>query len=114
LDFKTGSGVWIDFVLQLAAYRYAEFFVLAGDVDDQGVAVEHPMPPVDATGIVHLRGDGSYELVPLEAGPEAFAVFGAAQQTAEFRQYGDRSASDAWIDEALRPPELSVQEGEAA
>jgi hypothetical protein len=101
LDFKTSrSGVFSDMALQLAAYRYAEFYVLEGELDESGAAVEHPMPPVERAGIVWLRADG-YDLYPLEAGPEAFAAFGAVQAVADFATSG----KDPWVGDALRPPE---------
>jgi hypothetical protein len=110
LDFKTSlRGVFMETALQLAGYRYADFYVLAGDVDETGAAVEHPMPAIDRAGVVHLRADGSYDLVPLEAGPEALEVFTAAQQVAAFAA----SDRDEWIGDALRPPETD-DVGEAA
>jgi hypothetical protein len=110
LDWKTSSrGLYLENVLQLAAYRYADFYVQAGDLDDRGWYLEHPMPVVDRVGVVWVRADGC-ELYPVAAGPEAFAVFGAVQAVAEFRQYGERGASDAWIGEALRPPPIEEKE----
>jgi hypothetical protein len=101
LDFKTNlKGVFMETALQLAAYRHSDFFVLDGDVTDEGAAVEHPMPAIDAAGVVWLRSDGSYDLVPLEAGEEALAVFTAAQEVAAFAT----SSRDDWIGDALPPP----------
>jgi len=115
LDFKTSlRGVFMEAALQLAAYRYADFYVLEGDVDEHGAATEHPMPPVDQAGVVHLRADGSYDLVPLEADAAALEVFTAAQQVASFAG----SDRDDWIGDALRPPlehdpELEQNDGES-
>jgi hypothetical protein len=116
LDFKTNlKGIFLETILQLAAYRYAEFYVLEGELDEAGQAVEHPMPPVDATGVVWVRADG-YDLVPVDSGPEAFVVFGAVQEVAGFAT----SQRDDWIGDALRPPvladdpELLAADGEAA
>jgi hypothetical protein len=101
LDYKTSlKGVFMEYALQLAAYRYADFYVLEGDVDEQGAAREHPMPAIDATGVVWLSADGSYDLVPLEADYAALEVFTAAQQVAAFAGSG----RDEWIGEALRRP----------
>lgn len=101
LDLKTTrSGVFLENVLQLAGYRYAEFYVLPDEVDDQGAAIEHPMPRIDRTGVVWLRADGTYELYPVDAGPDAFALFGLVQRIAEFAG----SNHDDWIDSPLRPP----------
>jgi hypothetical protein len=102
LDFKTSlRGVFMEYALQLAGYRYADFYVLEDDVDETGAAREHPMPAVDRTGVVHLRADGSYDLVPLQADYAALEVFTAAQQVAAFAT----SDRDEWIGDALRPPE---------
>ena len=107
LDFKTSlRGVFMEYALQLAGYRYADFYVLEDDVDEQGAAREHPMPAVDRTGVVHLRADGSYELVPLQADYAAIEVFTAAQQVAAFAT----SDRDEWIGDALRPPERAAED----
>jgi len=102
LDLKTSrSGVFLEAVLQLAAYRYADFYVLPGEVDEHGVAVEHPMPTVDRAGVVWLRADRSYELYPVDADDQAFAIFGLVQGVAGFASssFGD------WIGDPLRPLE---------
>lgn len=68
VDLKTTrSGVFDENALQLAAYRYAEFYV-----DDVGR--EFPMLPVDQCGVVWLR-DGEYDLYPVEAGEPQFLWF---------------------------------------
>jgi hypothetical protein len=90
LDWKTGGkGVFLDHVLQLAALRYAEFVL-----DDDGNEV--PVPRVDRAGIVWLRADG-YDLVPVEAGEEAFFVFRCVKWLADFVT-DDR---DRWVGDAL-------------
>ena len=69
IDVKTGaSGVWPETCLQIAAYRAAEHYL-----DAQGV--EQPMPATVAGYAVWLGDDGSYELLPVESGPDIFAVF---------------------------------------
>lgn len=92
LDLKTGrSGIFREAALQLAAYRYAEWWVGAnGEV--------YPMVDVDRVGAVWLKADRTYELVPVDAGPETFAVFLQAKAIAEF---DDR---DDVLLESLRPP----------
>jgi len=98
LDWKTAAkGVFLDNVLQLAALRFAEY-VLDGDV-------EVPIPPIDAAGIVWLRGDG-YDLIPVEANERAFLVFRAVKHVAGYVD-GER---DDWVGNALMPPELAVPE----
>jgi hypothetical protein len=106
LDWKTAlKGVFPDNALQLAAYRNADFYIVDGQVDEHGQYVEHPMPAVDRCGIVWLRGDGTYELVPLEADERAYAIFLAAQEVAAFT----KSERDDWIYSALRPPVLEQE-----
>lgn len=68
LDWKTNrKGPYGDMAFQLAAYRYAEFYL-----DDDGL--EQPMPEIDDVGVVWLRSDG-YDLFPFEAGPAQFRSF---------------------------------------
>jgi hypothetical protein len=82
LDWKTtAKGVFPENVLQLAAYRFAEFYVWNGE--------ERPFPPdavpIDACGIVWLRADG-YDLIPVEAGEREFRTFRYAKALAGFRK----------------------------
>jgi hypothetical protein len=94
LDWKTSKGEpYPEAALQLAAYRYADFYLA-----DDGIT-EQPMPRVDATGIVWLRADG-YDLIPIDAGPEAFVAFGHVQQVAAFRD----EPRERWIGQTLQPP----------
>jgi hypothetical protein len=110
LDFKTSlRGVFKEYALQLTAYRYADFYILDGELDKQGAAVEHPMPPVDRSGVVWLSADGSYELTPLETDHAALEAFTAAQQLAAFA----RSERDDWIGSPLRPPGQADDEAAA-
>lgn len=92
LDFKTGKGVYPEVALQAAGYRNAECYV---DAD----GAEQPLPAVDAVGVVHLRADG-YDLVPLDAGPEAWAAFLYVVEVADFAEQG----RERWVDEPLTPP----------
>ena len=50
LDWKTGSGVYPEFAVQLAGYAGAEHLQV-GDEDE-------PMPVVDTLAVVHLQPDG--------------------------------------------------------
>ncbi len=76
LDNKTNrSGPFGDTAFQLAAYRYAEFYL-----DDNGE--ERPMPQIDRVGVVWLRADG-YDLVPFEAGPQQHREFLYIAQVAQ-------------------------------
>jgi len=92
LDIKTTrSGIWGETALQLAAYRNAEFY-LDGDGEEQ------PMPEVDRVGAVWVRADG-YDLVPVEAGTDVYAMFRYAQQVARFTT----ELSKSWVLPALQP-----------
>lgn len=94
LDWKTSKGEpYPESALQLAAYRYAEFYL---DAD----GAEQPMPRVDRCGIVWLRADG-YDLIPVDAGMAAFIAFGQVQQVAAFRA----EPRERWIGESLQPPD---------
>lgn len=99
LDWKTAaSGVWPEMALQLAAARYADFYL-----DDEGL--EQPVPPVDATGIVWLRADG-YDLIPVAADEQAYRVFLHALHVARFAQEA-KDQRDQWVGDAL--PALEVR-----
>ena len=68
LDLKSNrSGVYGETALQLAAYRYADFYV-----DHDGLAQR--MPDVAHCGVVWVRGDGA-DLVPVEATEATFMDF---------------------------------------
>lgn len=66
LDYKTGSGIYAEVVMQLAAYRYASHAQVAG--------IDRPMAQVQRCGVVHVQSN-DWQLVPVNAGPEAFAGF---------------------------------------
>ena len=93
LDFKTSAkGVFLDHVLQLAAYRYAESYLTAtGELE---------MPTVDRVGVVWLRADG-YDLVPVKADEQTFRVFLYAAQVAQFT----KAPYEEYIGDALSPPD---------
>lgn len=83
LDYKTsGSGVYPEAVLQLSAYRYAEFVGLP----DGG---EHPVADlgIDGAAVLWLKADG-YSLVPVRADREAFDYFQHARSIYEWAQVG--------------------------
>jgi hypothetical protein len=77
LDIKSGSGVYGETALQEAGYGFADAWV-----DDDGT--EHPMPIVDRYGVVHLRPDQTYELLPLTVGERQHQQFLYAGQICEF------------------------------
>lgn len=69
-DIKTSrSGIFPETALQLAAYRYAEFYL---DADGK----EQPMADLNITGAVGIwvRADG-YDLLPIEADETQFNKF---------------------------------------
>jgi hypothetical protein len=66
LDYKTGTGVYPDQSLQLAAYRHASHIVV-GDRD-------LVMPPVDDVAVVWVRPD-QWQLIPVRADLETYGVF---------------------------------------
>lgn len=82
LDLKTTAkkaddknpGLYFDkFRLQLASYRMAKEIVR---FDESGEIVESwPNYPVAHCGIVHLRGDGKYELYRVQAAGDEWATF---------------------------------------
>lgn len=67
IDIKTGSGVWGETALQLAAYRFADIYI---DAD----GAEQPMPAIDWCGVLHLRADG-YDLYPFVADADVHRQF---------------------------------------
>jgi hypothetical protein len=68
LDYKTtGSGVYPEAALQLAAYRNAEFI---GMPDGS----EAPMPAVDGAAVIWIRPDG-YDFIPVVTDEVVFKSF---------------------------------------
>jgi len=95
VDIKTGaSGVWPDACLQIAAYRHAEVML-----DPEGREV--PMPATQAGYALWLTGDGGYQLLPMESGPDIFAVFLHAAHVAAFTT---RAKDDRKVDELVGLP----------
>jgi hypothetical protein len=101
LDFKTKtkeSGVFGDAALQLAAYRCADRMVGADGVDRE-------MLEVDRCGIVQLYSDGSYRLVPVEAGEAEYRIFQYAQQMALWLD-----SNRSLVGDPVAPPRTSTFE----
>jgi hypothetical protein len=68
LDLKTNEkGIFGETALQLAAYRYAEFYL---DADGN----EQPMPEVAGCGAIHITSDDA-QLIPTFSGPDEFKSF---------------------------------------
>lgn len=92
LDVKTNEkGIYAETALQLAAYRYSEFYV-----DNDGK--ENPMIQVDHCGAIHVTSDDAV-LVPTLSGPEQFKTFRIASKVREFTK-----ANDELILNGIRPP----------
>ncbi len=72
LDIKTSSGVYAEYMIQLAFYMAAPLIVRPDG------ATEPFSHPRDRAGVVHLREDASYDLIELDCGPESLRVFEAA------------------------------------
>jgi len=97
LDFKTNrGGPYQEDALQLAAYRYAEFYL-------DGEGVEQPMVEVDRAAIVWLHPEG-YELIPVKADDATFTTFLYAKQVARFVE----SPREVYLGEALGRPAEGV------
>lgn len=68
LDIKTGKGVYDEFQLQLAAYKYADAVLLPD-------GTELPMPETeDTTLVLHLR-PGMYQIHPVPVSPGIHGAF---------------------------------------
>src|SRR5262245_30076300 len=82
LDFKTGSGVYPEMVLQSAGYRFASHLV--------GPTGDIPMPAIDHAGIVHIRPGtedvADWDLHPVAADRDVFGTFLALQAAYEYTQ----------------------------
>jgi hypothetical protein len=67
-DYKTSKGIYPEVAVQLASYRYASHAV---DAQHRRVDIPH----VDGAVVVHIRGDGTYEVRPVKADETAFQTF---------------------------------------
>jgi hypothetical protein len=94
VDYKTGNGVYGEYVLQVAAYRYMEVYL-----DSEGN--EQPMIPVDKTFILHIK-PGDYDLIEVQADEEAFEKFVIA--LANYRENVQSKKLEKLILGSVRPP----------
>lgn len=76
LDWKTSSDIYAETALQLAAYRFADVALIDGE--------DRPVPEVQFAAAIHLKADGTYNLVVLKAGPDEHRLFLGALATARF------------------------------
>ena len=71
---KPDDGLYFDkFRLQLAAYRHAKEIVRFGD--DGEIVESWPNYPVAHCGVIHLRGDGNYQLFKVQADGDEWGTF---------------------------------------
>lgn len=112
-DIKTGKGVYGEVCLQLAAYRFAEFYMSPARIDLSvladgeriGFATEQAMPETDDTGwVLHVQ-DGRTEAHPVPVDRQQFAAFLAAAKVARWA----KASKDL-----VGPPLRFATEGEAA
>lgn len=98
VDYKTGSGVYGEYALQVAAYRHAEVYL-----DENGN--EHPMVQVDRALILHIKPD-DYELIPVDTSDAAFRKYLAAQ--ANYVENVQSKKLDKLLGLPLEPPERAA------
>lgn len=96
LDLKTtgktipGKGkYWDQWRLQLAAYRYATESVLYSD-EGQELGTQ-ALPEVAGAAVVHIYGDGEFQVDGIQAGPAEHQVFLALRQAYGWRQEAQKS-----------------------
>lgn len=94
VDYKTGNGVYGEYALQVAAYRYMEVYL-----DSEGN--EQPMIPVDKTFILHIK-PGDYDLIEVQADEAAFEKFVVA--LANYRENVQSKKLDKLILGSVQPP----------
>jgi hypothetical protein len=81
-DIKTGErGVYSETALQMAAYRFADFYV-----DQDGN--EQPMPNVDGCAAIHVTADDA-QLIPTVSNREQLNMFRIIQKVAEHQKDSD-------------------------
>lgn len=91
IDFKTGSGVYPEAALQMAAYAHAEFI---GKPD----RTEHEMPTIDRAAIVHLQPDG-YKFIPVRIDEQVFLFFQYAREVFRWCEFASKEVVGEPIDE---------------
>lgn len=74
IDWKSGSGIYSEVVLQLVAYARGEQIITADDV--------FPMPHIDGAMAIHVpeqEGKGSWSLHPVRLGEQEWLAFRACR-----------------------------------
>lgn len=114
LDIKTGSGVWPEVALQLAAYRYADLIqteiAVVGPRGGKKAPelVEGPMPEVDGCFVAHVLAD-DVELLPIRAGEDEFAAFLYLREVYAWHDEASNRNSDGYrppVGQALYPEQV--------
>lgn len=80
IDWKTSKGVYPEMRLQLAAYANAER-IIGNDFNSAA-----PMPKIDATAIVLLRQDGTFEWHPFRLEASDFEAFIALKRVWDWKK----------------------------
>lgn len=95
LDLKTtgntklGAGkYWDQWRLQLAAYRYCTEAVIYEGLEEKGTI---ELPEVAGCAIVHLYGDGQFQVDGIQAGPAEHEVFLALRKAHSWRKEAEKS-----------------------
>lgn len=103
LDYKTAaSGIWPDVTLQLAAYRNAEIYLDADDVEQQMADLNLS----ETAYAVWLRADG-YDVYPVHVGEQPFKTFQHLAYVA--RRVNDKTGDmKSWLGAAL--PAIDAKE----
>lgn len=97
-DAKTSkSGIFGETGLQLTGYRHADTMIL-----DDGTHV--PRESVDFTFGVHVRGDGTYDVIRVASGPEVFRTFLYVKQVAHLAVENDGAELKALVLGRMAPP----------
>lgn len=90
LDLKTGKRYPIETTAQLAAYRYAQGMAVYSPLG--GLESIEPMPEVDATAVLYLHEDGTYELLEVPGDRASFDAFLALRRVWNWTQ-----AMESWV-----------------
>jgi hypothetical protein len=95
LDLKTtgntklGAGkYWDQWRLQLAAYRYCTEAVIYEGLEEKGTI---ELPDVAGCAIVHLYGDGEFQVDGIQAGPAEHEIFLALRKAYAWRKDAEKS-----------------------
>jgi len=95
LDLKTtgntklGAGkYWDQWRLQLAAYRYCTEAVIYEGLEEKGTI---ELPGVAGCAIVHLYGDGQFQIDGIQAGPAEHEIFLALRKAYAWRKEAEKT-----------------------